>query len=116
MGTSKSSVSRRFIDASEAKAKKVLNRRFDDMQIPVLLIDNVAFARLYAILAMGTTKEGEKLIMGIRIGTTENAQVCQGLLADLIDRGLEHQDGILALIDGSKALRKTLKTVFGDKA
>ena len=114
-GTSKSSISRRFIEASEAEAKKVLSRRFEDMQIPVLLIDGVVLQDYTAIVAMGITRDGEKLLMGVRIGSTENAKVCQDLLTDLIGRGLEHQDGILAVIDGSKALRKALKTVFGDQ-
>ena len=38
---------------------------------------------------------------------------CRDLLADLIDRGLNYDNGLLAVIDGSKALRKALKTVFG---
>ena len=114
-GTSKSSVSRRFIQASEAEAKKVLSRRFDEMHIPVLLIDGIVLGDYTAIVTMGITKDGEKLLMGIRIGSTENTQVCQDLLSDLISRGLEYQDGILAVIDGSKALRKALKTVFGEQ-
>lgn len=114
-GTSKSSISRRFIEASEAEAKKVLSRRFENIQIPVLLIDGVVLGDYTAIVTMGITKDGEKLLMGVRIGSTESAKVCQDLLADLIDRGLEHQDGILAVIDGSKALRKALKTVFGNQ-
>ena len=113
-GTSKSAVSRRFIEASEAEAKKVLSRRFEEMQIPVLLIDGVALGDYTAIVAMGITEDGEKLLMGVRIGSTENAGICQDLLADLLNRGLEYQHGILAVIDGSKALRKALKTVFGD--
>ena len=113
--TSKSTVSRRFIEASEAEAKKVLSRRFENEHIPVLLIDGVTLGDYTAIVAMGVTVNGEKLLMGVRIGSTENAQVCQDLLTDLIDRGLENQDGILAVIDGSKALRKALKTVFGEQ-
>lgn len=112
-GTSKSSVSRRFIKASEAEAKKVLSRRFDDEHLPVLLIDGIVLGDYTAIVAMGINKDGKKLLMGIRIGSTENARVCQDLLADLMDRGLQYQAGLLAIIDGSKALRRALKAVFG---
>jgi putative transposase len=45
----------------------------------------------------------------------ENAQVCRDLLTDLVDRGLEYEQGLLAVIDGSKALRKALKDVFGQQ-
>jgi putative transposase len=51
--TSKSTVSRRFIKASEAEAKKVLNRRFEDEQSPVLLIDGLVLGDYTAIVAMG---------------------------------------------------------------
>ena len=35
------------------------------------------------------------------------------LLTALVDRGLKCNDGILAFIDGSKALSRALKDVFG---
>lgn len=112
-GTSKSTISRRFIKASEEEAKRLLSRRFENEQIPVLLIDGLVLGNYTAIVALGINDDGRKLLMGVRIGTTENAQVCRDLLADLIDRGLNYDNGLLAVIDGSKALRKALKTVFG---
>ena len=112
-GTSKSSISRRFIKASEAEAKKVLSRRFETETIPVLLIDGVVFGDYTGIVSMGITGDGRKLVMGVRIGSTENAQVCRDLLTDLLERGLQYNDGLLAIIDGSKALRRALKDVFG---
>jgi hypothetical protein len=114
-GTSKSTVSQRFIKASAKEARKVLSRRFDEKKIPVILIDGIVLGDYTAIVVMGITSDGEKLIMGVRIGSTENAQVCRDLLADLIERGLQYEQGLLAVIDGSKALRKALKDVFGQK-
>ena len=110
---SKSSISRRFIKASEAEAQKVLSRRFETENIPVLLIDGIVLSDYTAVVAMGITSDGRKLVMGIRIGSTENAQVCRDLLTDLVERGLQYNNGILAIIDGSKALRRALKDVFG---
>jgi len=113
-GISKSSISRRFIKAGEAEAQKVLIRRFETETIPALLIDGIVLGDYTAIVSMGITSDGQKLIMGVRIGSTENAQVCRDLLTDLVDRGLKYNDGILAVIDGSKALRRALKDVFGE--
>lgn len=76
-------------------------------------MDGLVLGDYTAIVAMGINSGGEKLLMGVRIGSTENARVCQDLLADLIDRGLMFHNGLLAVVDGSKALRKALKTVFG---
>ena len=114
-GTSKSAISQHFIKASAKEAQKVLGRRFDKETIPVLMIDGIVLGDYTAIVVMGITKDGHKIIMGVRIGSTENAQVCHDLLTDLIDRGLEYEEGLLAVIDGSKALRKALKDVFGQQ-
>ena len=113
--TSKSTISRRFIQASAEQAKKVLNRRFDGLTIPVIMIDGIARGDYTAIVVLGITDDGKKIIMGVRIGSTENSIVCRDLLVDLIERGLNYEHGLLAVIDGSKALRKALKQVFGDK-
>ena len=112
-GTSKSTVSQRFIKASAKEAKKVLGRRFDDETIPVILIDGIVLGDYTAIVVAGINADGRKLTMGVRIGSTENASVCRDLLTDLVERGLRYEQGLLAIIDGSKALRKALKDVFG---
>ena len=114
-GRSKSTISRRFIKASAKEAQKILGRRFDDESISALMIDGIGFGDHTAIVALGITSEGRKVVLGLRIGSTENAQVCHDLLTDLIDRGLNYQGGLLAIIDGAKALRKALKDVFGPK-
>ena len=36
------------------------------------------------------------------------------LLSDLVERGLDPEQGILFVIDGAKALRKAIRTVFGE--
>jgi len=113
--TSKSTISRRFIQASAEQAKKVLNRRFDGLTIPVIMIDGIARGDYTAIVVLGITDDGKKIIMGVRIGSTENSIVCRDLLVDLIERGLNYEHGLLAVIDGSKALRKALNKYLAIK-
>ena len=55
-----------------------------------------------------------KIPLGLWEGSTENATVATALLADLVERGLDPEQGILFVIDGAKALRKAIRTVFGD--
>ena len=43
----------------------------------------------------------------------ENSAVCQSLLDNLIQRGLDAQRPYLFVIDGSKALRKAIRDTFG---
>jgi transposase-like protein len=66
------------------------------------------------VVALGITTEGEKIALGLWEGSTENATVAQSLVADLVDRGLDTQQGVLVVIDGAKALRKAVKTVLGE--
>src|SRR6185503_6307222 len=48
-------------------------------------------------------------------GATENAAVCKSLLTNLLERGLPTDRTLLAVIDGSKALAKALRDVFGKR-
>jgi transposase-like protein len=66
------------------------------------------------VVALGITTEGVKIPLGRWEGSTENATVATALLSDLVERGLDPEQGILFVIDGAKALRKAIRTVFGD--
>ena len=63
---------------------------------------------------MGITTEGVKIPLGLWEGITENATVATALLSDLVERGLDPEQGMLFVIDGSKALRKAVRSVFGE--
>jgi transposase-like protein len=55
-----------------------------------------------------------KIPLGLWEGSTENATVATALLSDLVERGLDPEQGMLFVIDGSKALRKAVRSVFGE--
>jgi hypothetical protein len=57
-----------------------------------------------------------KIPLGLWEGSTENAILACTLLADIVDRGLDPEQAILFVIDGSKALREAIKDVFGEHA
>jgi len=54
--------------------------------------------------------------VGLWDGSTENKTVVRSLLADLVERGLKFDDGLLVVIDGAKALSAAVREVFGAKA
>jgi transposase-like protein len=66
------------------------------------------------VVALGITTEGVKIPLGLWEGSTENATVATALLSDLVERGLDPEQGILFVIDGSKALRRAIRSVFGE--
>jgi putative transposase len=49
-------------------------------------------------------------------GASENLKVCEALLADLAQRGLDFEQSMLAVIDRSKALRGALRKYCGDRS
>ena len=58
----------------------------------------------------------EKEVLGLWHGATENSTVAKSLLEDLMERGLDPDRPMLFVIDGSKALRKAIREVFGASA
>ena len=112
-GVSKSAVSRRVVEASEAEVEALLNRRFDGLKLLVIYIDGLIFGDYTMIGAVGVDVEGNKHVLGIREGATENSTVITELLEDIVSRGVDPKRKILFVIDGSKALRAAINAVFG---
>ena len=112
-GVSKSAVSRRVVEASEAEVEALLNRRFDGLKLLVIYIDGLIFGDYTMIGAVGVDVEGNKHVLGIREGATENSTVITELLEDIVSRGVDPKRKMLFVIDGSKALRAAINAVFG---
>jgi len=115
-GISKSVVSRQMVDATAERLKHLCERSLADFALCVLLIDGIHIGNTVIIVALGVDSEGKKMILGMREGATENARVCIDLMNDLLERKLPITRPILAVLDGSKALRKAVEDVFGDTA
>ena len=112
-GVSRSAVSRRVVEASEAEVEALLSRRFDDLKLLVIYIDGLVFGDYTMIGAVGVDIEGNKHVLGIREGATENATVVTELLEDIVARGVDAKRKMLFVVDGSKALRAAINAVFG---
>jgi putative transposase len=95
---------------------ELLEADLSGLETAVLMIDGLNVAGEMIVVALVITADGTKVPVGLRVGDTENAVVVKDLLADLVDRGLRFEHGILAVIDGSKALRKAVAKVFGTNA
>jgi transposase-like protein len=93
-----------------------LSRPLDTLELRVIMIDGLAFGDPLILIALGVTAGGEKLVLGVREGTTESAGVVKALLSDLIARGLSTEKPILFVIDGAKGLRSAIVGLFGPLA
>jgi putative transposase len=81
-GVKKSSVSRGFVRASAAEVERLAERRFDDQRFAVIFIDAQPYAGAMMVVALGITSAGEKRLLGLRQGATENATVVTSLLEE----------------------------------
>ena len=114
-GTSKSAVSRRFVAKTAAQLAAWQTAALEGLDLVGLLIDGVHIGEHCLIVALGIAADGQKHALGLWDGSTENARVCQDLLANLHSRGLR-TFSLLVILDGSKALRKAVRTIFGEAA
>jgi len=112
----KSSVSRRFVALTSAQLATWLSRPLDDLEVRILFLDGLHFRDHVVLLALGVDAQGQKHVLALREGTTENATVCQSLLADLRDRGLDLERAVLFIIDGGTGLRRALRETCGPTA
>lgn len=113
VGVAKSSVSAEAIAASEEELQKLCERRWDDVELLIIYLDGLIFGDHHILAAVGVDTGGNKHVLGIAEGASENQAVAQGLLERLVERGLDLQRRYLFVIDGSKALRAAIHAVFG---
>src|SRR5437879_10802204 len=113
-GSSKSAVSRSVVRRTRQRLREQLTRRLEGLEVVALFMDGVVVAQQTVIVVLGVTRDGTKVPLGLRLGSTENAVVCTDLLQDLLARGLTLAGRVLCVIDGGRGLRKALGDVSAD--
>ena len=93
--TSKSSVSRTFVERTRRALDELMSRRLDDVRLAVMMIDGLELQGRTNVVALGITTEGVKIPLGLWEGSTENATVATALLSDLVERGLDPEQGMV---------------------
>ena len=80
-----------------------------------LILDGIVLSDdLHAIVALGITHEGRKLMLDFQIGSSESKEVCDDLVKRLISRGFKTEHRLFSVIDGSKALKKSVIEHYPD--
>jgi putative transposase len=82
----------------------------------VIYVDAIVVDGHHIIAAVGVDEAGDKHMLGLALGASENAQVVKDLLRQLIERGLDASVSYLFVIDGSTALRSAIDEMFGQRA
>jgi transposase-like protein len=113
VGVSKSAVSRANIEAGQKLLQELAERRLDDLDLLIVYLDGLRLGEHHILGAVGVDSSGQKHVLGLREGSSENTTVVTELLNDLVRRGLAPDRRRLFVIDGSKALRNGIDAVFG---
>ena len=80
----------------------------------IVMIDGIEFKKEHFIVAIGVDQGGNKHILGVRQGPSENRSVCLELLNDLERRRMDMKKRYLFVLDGSKSLRSAVAEKFGE--
>jgi len=110
--TSRSAVSRRFVAATETALTALLAADLSGLELVALMVDGVHFGEHTCVVALGIDIDGIKHPLSLVEGSTENATLVTELIVGLRERGLDVTRPILAVLDGSKALRRAVVDVF----
>lgn len=110
-GFKKSSVSRKWINATAKKLEELQSRSLTELDIRTVFIDGKRFHKNGVIIALGIAGNGRKYVLGIYQASSENHQSCLNLLNDLEKRGLP-SSGLLFVVDGGSGLNKALELKY----
>lgn len=114
-GTSHGEVSRLWQQEGERCIEQLRGRDLGKADYVVLMLDGIALGNdLCAVVALGITVDGEKHILDFQIGASENLEVCTDLINRLETRGFRPKRRLLAVTDGSKPLRKSVRRKWPD--
>ena len=113
--TSRSSVSRLWVTVGKAKMAEFRTRDIASQDWLVVMLDGIRLSRdQTAIAAIGITSGGKKVVLDFELGSSENYEVCSDLLTRIVSRGFKAEGRLLAVTDGSAALKKAVLEHFPD--
>ena len=98
--TSKSAVSREFVGRAREHLQALMSRSLADIRLAALMLDGTELKGRCCVVALGVTTDGIKVPLGLWDGSTENKTVAAHLLSDLVQRGLDVEQGVLVVLDG----------------
>lgn len=113
VGISKSAVSRANIEAGTKLLAELAEKRFDGLDVLVIYIDGICLGSHHILGAIGVDSTGNKHVLGLRQGSSENTTTVSELLNDLVSKGVGPTRKRLFVIDGAKALRGGIDRVYG---
>ncbi len=100
--TSKSAVSRTFVERTRNALCRADGPALADLRLAVMMLDGIELKGRMMIVALGDHDRGREDPARAVGGSTENATVATALLSDLVERGLDPEQGMLFVLDGRR--------------
>jgi putative transposase len=114
-GVSKSSVSRLWAKAGAKLVDELRTRDIASQTWLALMLDGIVLSKdQTAVVALGITSDGKKHILDFELGSSENYEICRDLVGRLVARDFAPEGKLLAVLDGSAALKKGVFQFFPD--
>ena len=102
VGVSKSAVSRANIEAGQKLLEELADRRLDDLDLLIIYLDGIRLGKHHILGAVGVDPTGQKHVLGLREGSSENTTVVTELLNDLVRRGLAPDRRLQSVAGGDR--------------
>ena len=116
-GVSRETISKRGAAEMAKRLEHFQTRQLEGVELLAVFMDGIHLGDDVYVAAMGIDITGEKYILGFEPGSTEGSTTCQRLIRSLIERGfLTEEHNYLFVVDGGKALKKAIKSIFGKRA
>lgn len=114
-GVGRSNVSRLWQSVGHKFVDELRGRDLCQQNWVVLMLDGIRLSKdQLAIAAIGITADGRKHVLDFELGSSESAEVARDLMSRLMKRGFHCARPLLAVLDGSEALRSAVKEFFAD--
>ena len=114
-GVSKSNVSRLWKQVGHKFVDEFRSRDISSQDWVALMLDGIRLSEdQLAIVALGITAEGIKVVLDFELGSSESLEVSKDLMRRLDKRGFHCERRLFAALDGSTALRSAVKGFFPD--
>lgn len=112
-GVGKSNVSRLWQSVGHKFVDELRGKDLKTKDWAILMLDGIRLSKdQLAVVAIGISADGDKHVLDFDLGGTENTEVCRDLMRRLSKRGFRCERRLLAVLDGSDALRTALKEFF----
>ena len=114
-GVGRTNVSRYWQQAGEKFINEFRDRDISGRNWVALMLDGIRLSKdQLAIVALGITAEGFKVVLDFELGSSESLEVARDLMRRLDKRGFQCERRLFAALDGSDALRSAVKEFFPD--